>query len=180
MKRIILLIALTISLVPSIVIAQSDAATSTTPAAGILGIVVSIIFGGLTALGVAKGILRERLKRVQADLVDFDEVDSAVEHMLAKVGISDGLADLIGDIVAQVATRVQDFGEKPLLTIVREIFVDEISRRSAIQVADLAANQVGPATVSTRASRSAFAQAVAEKAQFSDVVQAKSSKLGVR
>lgn len=160
MKTVSLVIAtIVLLLVPIAVIAQ-DATPTSDIGSGILGIVIAFVSTVLVAFGIGGVSLRSAIKKIHQDHVDFEEIDKAVEKMLSRIGIPKGISDIIGDIVAQVATRGPDLIGPPIMTTIKEIFIDEISRRSAMSVSALTENFVTPHLVSNRTSRVEVATAL--------------------
>lgn len=166
------LIILFLAVAPALVFAQDGSTVDVT--GGIIGVVFSSIFGALAALGVATGIVRQRLRRVHAELVDFDEIDRAVEKMLKF--LPDVIADYIGDAVAQLATNVHRFGEEPTMDVLRDIFIDEISRRSAVAVTEMTGGAASTKTLANREARSALASKIASSPLFEEIAHEKAKK----
>jgi hypothetical protein len=171
MKLISLMIAFLILLfVPVAVIAQS-ADGSSEIGTGILGIVIAVASTLIMALGIGGSSLRNALRRIQADHVDFAKIDRAVEIMLQKVGIPATFADYIGDIIAQLATRADNILDRPWYETLKEIIIDEISRRSALQIGDLTEDAIAPAVVPNRAARIHLANKLVSSPQADKLVK---------
>jgi hypothetical protein len=165
-------------LAPVAVVAQ-NATDGVNVGEGIIGIVIAAVATLLTAFGIGKATVGSAMKKLHVDYVDFDKVDKSVEAMLDRWGVPDTLADYIGDIVAQLATRGPSLLSKPFLQTVKEIFLDEFSRRSAIEAANLLADPVDPALVDSRSARSRVAEKLVSDERFDAIIRNVSTKLDV-
>lgn len=140
---------------------------------GILGIFVSIVASVLVAFGLANSVAGKKMAKIRVDVVDFDEVDKAVETMLGKIGVPKGFADYAGDIIAQVITHGPDFFSKPLMVVVKEMITDEFSRRSAIQAAALLNNMVSPDLLVNRTARAVVAEKIVNTSEVQSLISKK-------
>jgi hypothetical protein len=174
-KKLTLVLAmLVLLLVPFTAAAQAPVEESA--GQGILGLFIAVASTLIVAFGVGGLSLRSTVSKIHKDNVDFEAVDKAVEKMLLRVGIPSKVGDIIGDIVAQLATRGPELIGKSFFQIVKEIFIDEMSRRSAMDVASMSGGEIEPRLVANRTSRIRVAEDIASSNTFRMVVESVTPK----
>jgi hypothetical protein len=140
---------------------------------GIIGLVVTVVISLFGAFGLSQIAAARKLSKARIDIVDVDEIDRAVETMLGKVGIPHTLADYIGDIVALASKQAPNFFTQPLMVTVKNIIIDEISRRSAIDAAKLVEGHVSADLLANRASRTLMAEDLVGTSQVQALIAKK-------
>jgi hypothetical protein len=146
----------------------------------IVTVVIALVGAILGIFGVRNTSAGKLVDKIVKENTDVDAIDKAVEDMLTRVGIPIQLADYIGDIVAIVATNVDAYKGKSLLQIVIAVFTDEFVRRSAIEAANLAGNQIPANLLSNGTAREYAAKVIAITPQAQSIMVAKAAQKGLK
>lgn len=153
---------LVLLLVPISVMAQNGEASSDAQS-GLFGLIIAVASTVLIAFGIGGSSVRRALRKIHTDNVDFDKVDGIVETMLGKIGLPPLFADIIGDVVAWLAVKGPSLLGRDWMSIVKEMIIDEVSRRSAKEVSEISQGTVPPELVANRTSRFRFAETLVKK-----------------